>query len=112
MKNKINISKSNFIGTLNDVLKHSENIEIVLDYADWQIIRIEHQFFCYSIELSGNNRGCIVFSEVHPVACLEYSITGDAIPDGEALSQLFENDVCGEQVTDENIRYWWFKEIK
>jgi hypothetical protein len=25
---------------------------------------------------------------------------------------LFDNTCCGEQVTDDEIIYWWFKEIE
>lgn len=112
MENKIIASKSNFIKTLRSITKHNENIEIVVDYPDWKIIRIGHQFFCCSFEMNDNNKGNITFSEVYPIAHLEYSICDDIKLETMLLHQLVENDVCGEQVTDENIHYWWFKAVK
>lgn len=107
MKNKITASE-----VLNNFLNHDENIEIVLDYDDFLVIRFEYQYFLLSIEQCGNKQEYVVSGEVYPVACLQYSINNDVIADGETLSELFDNAVCGEQITDENIYYWWFEEIE
>lgn len=90
----------------------SDNLDrfhLILDY--------EYNFFVYldketgkyyCLECSENDASD--FFEVYPVAVLNYTIIHDIkIKDGEELSRLFDCCVCGEEVTDDEIRYWWFE---
>lgn len=49
------------------------------------------------------------FRELELVAKMEFNIFAEPVDDG-LLCGLFDNDYCGEQVTDDEIIYWWFKE--
>lgn len=47
---------------------------------------------------------------VEPIARLTYSIIDDCKAEEPQLCSLFNNFCCGEQVTDFEISFWWFKE--
>lgn len=81
----------------------------VLDYYDFKVYRCNHQYFFKEIGVNDADRFC----ELELIAELEYSEEHDLrIKDAETLHSLFDCDVCGEQVTDDYIRYLWFKEVK
>lgn len=50
------------------------------------------------------------FRELELVATLHYDINAEPLWSVN-LDTLFDNTCCGEQVTDDEIIYWWFKEI-
>lgn len=87
----------------------SDRFQLILDY--------EYNFFVYLDKKTGkyyylesSENDASDFFEVYPVAVLNYTIIHDIkVKDGKELSRLFDNFVCGEEVTDDKIRYWWFE---
>lgn len=87
---------------------NSDRFYIILDY-DWDFFVYKDMKTkkYYYFETLAN--GASVSLEVYPVAVLEYTVMHDVqSEDGDELEELFDNFVCGEEVTDDGIRYWWF----
>jgi len=56
-----------------------------------------------------DEEGFITDEEIELCAILTYDVNHDVNDDGTTLSSLFDCDYCGEQVTDNCITYYWFK---
>ena len=88
--------------------------ELILDYDDFEIYydNVEHIYFYLEC---GENDASDCF-EVELVASLIYDVNHDlqipADKAGEILHTLFDCDVCGEHVTDDDIQYLWFKSVE
>lgn len=86
-----------------------DRFQLILDY--------EYNFFVYMDKKTGRyyylecpESDTSDFFEVYPVAVLNYTAIHDIrLKNGEELSRLFDCCICGEEVTDEKIRYWWFE---
>ena len=89
------------------IAENDDNIEYILDYDDWSIIEVGGEFYFYEHEIEGSSDD---FCEVLPIATLHYTIINDIQTD-KPLDYLFNCDICGEQVTDDEIIYWWFKKL-
>ena len=88
---------------------NSDRFYIILDY-DWDFFvykdRKTEKYYYFATSANGAS----VSFEVYPVAVLEYTVMHDVqSEDGDELTELFDNCVCGEEVTDDEIRYWWFE---
>jgi hypothetical protein len=90
------------------ITEHDDEVDYILDYDDWSVVLIAGQYWFYEHEVEGDSD---TFYQVIPVARLHYNIVND-IKSHEHLHELFDNDMCGECVTDSEITYWWFKELK
>ena len=90
------------------ITEHDDEVEYILEYDDWSVVLIYHHYYYYEHEVEGSSDD---FYEVEPIATLHYTILND-IKNDKYLDRLFDHDMCGEQVTDDEIIYWWFKEIK
>ena len=88
--------------------EHDDEWECVVGYDDWSVVRIGSRYYYYEHEVEGDSDE---FHQVIPVARLHYSMMHDIKTD-KYLYELFDNDMCGEQVTDNEIIYWWFKEVE
>lgn len=77
-------------------------MNVILDYPDFMIYQKPDtkEFMCLS---DGEEE------EVELCAELTYDINHDVIAPDEVLIDLFESDFCGEQVSDDCIKYLWFK---
>lgn len=77
--------------------------ETILDYDTF---RVYYDYATYNyiyVDEDGTK-------DVELVATLHYSIIDDCKAEEPQLCSLFDNFCCGEQVTDDEIIYWWFKE--
>lgn len=90
------------------ITEHDDEVSCILDYDDWSVVMIHGHYYYYEHEVEGESDE---YYEVEPVATLHYSIMHDAKSD-KHLYNLFDNDMCGEQTTDDEIIYWWFKSIE
>ena len=90
------------------ITEHDDEVECVVDYDDWSVVRIGCAYYYYEHEIEGDSD---TYYQVVPVATLHYGGMHD-IEDDEPLHTLFDNDMCGEQITDNEIIYWWFKEVE
>ena len=87
--------------------EHDDEVDFILNYDDWSVVLIAGQYWYYEHEVEGDSD---TFFQVVPIATLHYSMNHD-IKSHEDLHSLFDNDMCGEQITDNEIIYWWFKEV-
>lgn len=94
----------------NDNIDNFHNrLELIIDDGDWFIFRdkLSSKYFV--------NAPCDMdFYEVKPVAKLEYDVLCDVQYENKVLFDMFDwnkYDFCGEQVTDDKIFFWWFKEV-
>jgi hypothetical protein len=88
--------------------EHYGEVQYILNYDDWSVVLIHGHYYYYEHEVEGSSD---TYYEVIPIATLHYSIVHD-ITNDEHLHEIFDNDMCGEQVTDNEIIYWWFKNIE
>ena len=88
--------------------EHYNEVTPIVEYDDWSVVRIGYQYWYYEHDIEDDSD---TFYPVVPVATLHYDMIND-IKNDRYLPMLFDNDMCGEQVLDEEIIYWWFKEIK
>lgn len=88
--------------------EHYDEVVYILNYEDWSVVLIRGHYYYYEHEQEGSSD---TYYEVTPIATLHYSVVHD-IKDDKPLHNLFDNDMCGEQVTDNEIIYWWFKSIE
>lgn len=79
-----------------------QEIEIILDGGDWGVI-YNHKTATYTLVDDCTKET----TELRLIATLTYTIFDQ--PQGD-IDTLFDNYCCGEQVTDDNIIYYWFKE--
>lgn len=91
-----------------------DRFELILDYDDFQIFEDKQTGRYFYLECGENDAS--EFFEVECVARLIYSTIHDIdIPNGKStgfyMRDLFDCDVCGEWVNDDNIQYLWFKRI-
>ena len=90
------------------ITEHDDEVDYILEYDDWSVVLIAGHYYFYEHEVEG---GSDTYYQVVPVATLHYSIVHD-IENDKYLDSLFDNDMCGEQITDNEIIYWWFKSIE
>ena len=86
--------------------ENDDKVEYILRYGDWSVVKIDSRYYYYEHEIEGDSDE---FCEVYPITNLRYSICHDVKVDN--LHELFECDMSGEQITDNEIIYWWFKEV-
>lgn len=95
------------------------SFDLILDYDEFRVYYdyASHEYlFIDEIKISPDSTKDMVVAEeiriikVEPVATLHYSIIDDCKAEEPQLCSLFDNFCCGEQVTDDEIIYWWFKE--
>lgn len=89
-----------------------DRFELILDYDEFQIFEDKQTGRYFYLECGENDAS--EFLEVECIARLIYNINHDLIiPDGEEagffMADLFDCDMCGEWVNDNNIQYLWFK---
>lgn len=87
-----------------DTLKNligNNKVEYILDYDNFFVVKAETRYFYFTEDQ---------IIEVKPIAELYYSIVNDIRTD-KPLDYLFDCLVCGEQITDEEIIYWWFTAV-
>ena len=89
------------------ITENDDKVEYILGYDDWSVVKIEGRYYYYEHIVEGSSDD---FFEVEPIARLYYSVDND-IETSEPLNYLFDCAMCGEQVTDDEIIYWWFKEV-
>lgn len=90
------------------ITEHDDEVDYILEYDDWSVVLIDGQYWYYEHEFEGASDK---YYQVEPIATLHYSIVND-IKSDKHLDELFDCDMCGEQVTDDEIIYWWFKELE
>lgn len=99
------MSYSEFCETLAD--DTFDRFKTVLSEDSFFVFKDEHTGRYYYLE--GGSNDASDFFEVYPVSFLTYNVTHDIkIKDGEKLAFLFDCICCGEEVSDETIKYWWF----
>lgn len=103
----LDISKMSYSDFCLWITENDADVEYILDYKDWSVVKIEGRFYFYEHEIEGSSDD---FCEVLPIAVLHYSVNNDVHFDIPP-DCLFDCDFCGEQVTDDEIIYWWFKQI-
>ena len=86
--------------------ENDDKVEYILEYDDWSVVLIDDHYYYYDHEVEGSSD---TFCEVQPITSLHYDMEHDAQID---LFEVFECLVSGEQVTDDEIIYWWFEEIE
>lgn len=92
-----------------NIKEHYNKMERIIDDGDWQILRDKESRGFFVNALYNHD-----FYEVVPVAKLEYDVLCDIQCKNEVLFDMFSYtnyDFCGEQVTDDKIYFWWFKEV-
>ena len=89
-------------------LADSDEYNAILEYDDWSVVLLKDgRYFYYEHLVEGDSDS---FFQVVPIADLHYSVLNDIkLGKGETLDYLFDCDICGEQVKDEEIVYWWFR---
>ena len=107
----LDYTKMTFTEFNNAIDEDLENrLHLTIDAEDWQIWKDTKSGKFFYIE-SGTNDASD-FYEVRPIARLEYDVLNDIQCKPETLFDLFKDyDFCGEQVTENKIIYWWFKEV-
>ena len=88
--------------------ERDDEVEYILDYDDWSVVKIDGHYYYYEHEIEGSSDELY---EVESVASLHYNIVHD-IKSDKHLHELFDCDMCGEQVEDDEIIYWWFAKIE
>ena len=92
------------------VTKNFNDIEYIISYEDFSVIKYKNHYFYYEHEYEGSSED---FYEVKIIAQLNYSVNNDIQKkDSNILHSLFDCDICGEYVYNNGISYLWFKEIK
>ncbi len=87
--------------------ENDDKVEYILEYDDWSVVLIDGRYYYYEHDERRSDK----FFEVEPIAQLYYSIINDIKATEIFLSCLFDCDMCGEQVCDDELVYWWFKEV-
>lgn len=84
-----------------------EFVEFPLSYDEWAVVQIGERYFFYTFPVESASDE---FYEVELVATLDYDINHDLnLKSDEDMSDMFECDMCGEQVRDDGMTYYWFK---
>lgn len=90
-----------------EYIDNNDNVKHILNYDNFAVVEIDNEFWYFE---QGEN-DCDEFYKVELIAELIYDIENDIkIKTGDELHKLFDCDCCGECITDEDIRYMWFKE--
>ena len=90
------------------ITENDDKAEYILEYGDWSVVKIEGRYYYYEHEIEGDSDE---FFEVQPVASLHYDVDHSDVR-MKNLFEVFEYIVSGEQVTDDEIIYWWFEEVE
>lgn len=88
------------------VTENDDKVEYILGYDDWSVVKIDGRYYYYDHEVEGSSD---TFIEVQPITSLHYDVNHETQTD---LHDVFECLVSGEQVTDDEIIYWWFEEVE
>ena len=99
----LNLTYSEFCLWLDE---NDDKVEYILVYEDWSIVKIDGRYYYYEHAMEDESDRFIM---VQPIATLHYSIVND-IKSYDKIDDLFDCDFSGEQITDNEIIYWWFKE--
>ncbi len=85
-----------------------ERFDPILSYDEFTVYSdLETGRYYY---LEGGENDADEFFEVELAASLYYDVNHDIkLKRGETLDYLFDCCVCGENITDDNIQYLWFK---
>ncbi|MEG2086126.1 MAG: hypothetical protein RR054_04450 [Clostridia bacterium] len=91
--------------------EHYNEVEDIISYDNFSITKIGEQYFYMEESIEGDAEE---FYEVEVIAELKYSIENDLNNEatGASLAAMFECDCCGEYVTEDCIKYLWFKIAK
>lgn len=87
----------------------SNRFRVVLEFEDFQIWSVDGVRYFY---LETDENDASDFYELELVASLNYDIShlwNDSAENCKMLADLFDNDYCGEVVSDDEIRFLWFK---
>ena len=87
--------------------ENDDKVEYILEYAEWSVVKIDGRYYYYDHKIEDDSDK---FCEVEPIAELHCNIIND-VRTTEPLYYLFDYDVFGDQVTDNEIIYWWFVEV-
>jgi len=82
-----------------------DDYKLILDYDEFKVLRNTTSGKYKAI----NEEGYMTDEELELCAILVYDTNHDVIDNGILLSSLFDCDYSGEQITDNNIIYYWFK---
>lgn len=86
-----------------------DRFRAVLVEDEFYVFKDEHTGRYYFFERNDVNDASDFF-EVYPVSSLTYDVNHDIkVKDGAKLASLFDCVCCGEEVSDETIKYWWFE---
>ena len=80
--------------------------ELILDYDDF---KVWYDHLNQNYEFQSEHDDPIL---VEPIGTPHYNVINDCKAEEPQLCSLFDNFCCGEQVTDDEIIYYWFKEIE
>ena len=96
-----------------NAIDEDDNLELILDYEDFCVWRDTLTGRYFYIETGENDAS--EFCELRLVAKLTYNVNNDLLVEpyksGEIMGKLFNNDCCGEHITDDFIECMWFKEV-
>lgn len=84
---------------------YGDDYEIILDYDEFKVLKNIYDGKYKLID----EEGYMADEELELCAVLVYDINHDVNDDGMLLSELFDCNYCGEQITDNDIKYYWFK---
>lgn len=95
-----------------NAIDEDDNLELILDYEDFCVWRDTLTGRYFYIETGENDAS--EFCELNLIAKLTYDVNNDLLVEpyksGEIMGKLFNNDCCGEHITDDFIECMWFKE--
>lgn len=97
---------TNYTEFLYSLAVETERFTCALDYPDFEVWKDTTDGKYYWID-----HECKSFCEVCCAAILIYSVNNEPNDNSDQLIGLFDCDVCGEMVTDDEIAYMWFKKI-
>ncbi len=86
-----------------------DRFEVLLEYDDFTVYQDKKTSRFYYLE--GGENDADEFFEVELAAVLVYDINHDIkLGQNETLELFFDCCVCGEQIFDDCIKYFWFQE--
>lgn len=95
--------------------QENKKFQIILDYPEFIVIGeiISGRYFYF--DRTEDEEDPSNYAELKCVAMLCYDVKHDVIINNEETSGfmhgLFDCDVCGETVVDDQIEYLWFKRV-
>ena len=100
--------------TYNEFMKfiadNTDEIQYILDYDDFAVVKITNEIGLDEYWFYSNEEE--TYCKVEIMAELTYDVNNDLqIKDETILHTLFDCYCCGEQITDDEIKYLWFKAV-